>query len=131
MKRKLISLWLALIISMPVFAPIIAISTTGCASAPKRTYQVTSTVAITADAAMTAWGKYVTEFRPPAALEQTVKDAYDKYHAAALLVAAAGKAYAEGSGTTQGLNAAVAVVSASLSELINLVRAFGINIPSQ
>ena len=104
---------------------------TGCGTAPKRTYQTVSTAVITVDAAMDAWGHYVSQFHPPLADEQKVKDAFDKYRVAAIVVVDAGKAYASGSGSTKDLNAALAVAAASLGDLVNLIQAFGITIKTQ
>lgn len=104
---------------------------TGCGTAPERiTYQTASVTEITIDNAMTAWGHYVAQFHPPASEERAVKDAFEKYQAAALVVADAGKALAEGTGSQSALDVAIQNASASLGDLINLIQKFGVKITS-
>ena len=145
MKRQFLSILTALtLLTTPTLAlllpPLAAelVLSSGCASANKTAYKATGVAVITVDAAMSAWGSYVKQNHPPASQEQAVKDAFEKYQAAASLVATAGAAHAKvladrangGTGDATGamanLNAAIAIATSSLSDLINLLQTFGV-----
>lgn len=101
----------------------------GCGTtAAQRSYHVANTTEFTVSAAMTAWGNYVAQFHPPAKEELRVKNAYDQYHAAMLVVADAGKAFAEGTGSQGNLDLAISTAAASLTDLVNLIQTFGVQI---
>lgn len=116
---------LLLAIALLTAAPLLP----GCGTAPQRAYQTVATTEITVSAAMTAWGNYVKQFHPPASEELKVKAAYEKYQAAMIVVADAGKAVAEGTGSQARLDIVVQTAAASLKDLVNLIQAFGITIP--
>ncbi len=109
---------------------------TGCKTANTAAYKGTGAVVVTVDAAMSAWGDYVSANHPSVDKEQKVKAAYDKYKAAALVVTTAGAAHAKAL-ATQGadpttaqtaLNTAIAISSAALGELIALLQQLGVKI---
>lgn len=115
------------------------VSFTGCQSTPARiAYNTVSAPAITVNAAMTAWGDYVAQWHPPVAQELQVKAAFEKYQAAELAAISAAKVYADlaASGNTNSLSARVnteiqnQTASQALADLVNLVRSFGVNLPS-
>jgi hypothetical protein len=109
---------------------------TGCKTANTAAYKATGAVVVTVDAAMSAWGDYVRTSHPPVAQEIAVKDAFEKYKAAALTVTSAGAAHAkvlatQGADPTSAasaLNAAIAISSAALGDLIALIQKFGVKI---
>jgi len=110
-------------------------SVTGCKTANTAAYKVTGTAVVTVDTAMKAWGDYVRDNHPSVEQEQRVKDAYEKYQAAALAVTTAGAAHArvlaaqgDATGPLTTLNAAIAIASASLSDLIAAIQRFGIKL---
>lgn len=125
----------ALALIVPVM-PLALVSTQGCGSLNKTTYKIAQGSAITVDAAMTAWGSYVTAHHPPVETEQKVKNAYDTYVKSALVVANAGIAYnrAKGAGSpdvaTQqaALQSALKAASDSLNGLVDLLRQLGVKI---
>lgn len=118
--KKIALLALSGLLAINLLVP--ACSTT----AETRTYQTAKATAVTVESAMRAWGNYVAAFHPPASEETKVKMAYDRYRAAMLLVADAGKAYSEGVASGDSLNAAVQGVTASINDLVNLIESFGI-----
>lgn len=108
---------------------------TGCQTAEKAAYTVTSASYTTVDSAMQAWGAYVSQYHPGVAMEQKVKAVYEQYQASARAVADAGLAYrkaVEAGGASAGVKAsldqALAVASASLSNLVQVLATFGINL---
>ncbi len=136
-----LGLFLALTFSVPnllLVAPtaVLYLTATGCKTANQTAYKATSATYITVDAAMKAWGDFVRANHPPVEKEQKVKAAFDRYQAAALVVTSAGAAHAKvladqaadpatKATALSNLNAAIAVTSASLADLINLVQVFG------
>ena len=134
MKRLLVFLTAAsLLLAVPTF--------TGCASANKTAYKATATVAISADAAMSAWGDYVAHQRAtgkPVAVsvEIQVRDAYLKYQSISIVAADAGASYSRASAAKdpnagaalQGLNTAMSIASACLADLVNLIQQFGVKL---
>jgi len=114
-------------------------SFTGCASANKVAYKTTAATQVTVDAAMTGWGDYIKHqdaAGTPVSMNQRaqVKAAYEKYQAAMGVVADAGVSYNQAAGTTNLigaqaiLNTAVQMASACLSDLVDLIRSFGVKI---
>lgn len=107
----------------------------GCKSANTAAYKTTAAVHVTVDAAMSAWGDYVAKHQPPADEELAVKDAYQKYQAAASAVAAAGLAHArvvndpaQEPGALGNLKAAVAISGDALADLVALIHRFGVDL---
>lgn len=129
MKKVIASIVLAL-----VFMGFIGCS--GCGTFGTRTYQATATSAVTVDAAMSAWGRYVAAHHPGPDSEQKVKSAYETYQKSISLVADAGSAYlkakqANAPNLPQAqieFNAAVAGASAALSDLVTLLVGLGVKI---
>lgn len=110
---------------------------TGCGTFGKNTYRATATATVTVDAAMSAWGRWVKEHKPPAESEIKVKNAFEKYQRSVTLVASAGSAYLKAKQTPgpPGLseaqikfNAAVAAASSALADLTNLILSFGVKL---
>ncbi len=106
--------------------------TPACKNPQAVAYKAVGATAVTADQAMSAWGDYVAQFHPPASQEQAVERAYERYQAAMLEVTDAGQEWALLSSTNapalgppDRLNQALAGSSQALSDLVNLVRAFG------
>ncbi len=142
MKKLLGSLCLAFSLLAPptffVIAPtaLVLATTEGCKTANRSAYVVTGSVVVTVDAAMKAWGDYVHANHPPLSQEVAVKNAFEKYQAAALVVTSAGAAHArilatqgaDQTTTLSALNAALAIASASLADLITLVQQFGVKL---
>lgn len=127
---KKIRLYIAYFLAAFALVAALALLLPGCGTAPQRAYQTASGTQITVTAAMTAWGNYVAQFHPPADQEKTVKDAYDKYHASALLVADAGAALVAGTGSQSALDAAISAAAGSLGDLVNLLQQFGVVLPA-
>jgi hypothetical protein len=116
-------------------AAVVLTFTPGCSSTPARAaYNAVSIPAVTVDQAMTAWGDYVAQYHPSAAVESQVKDAYDKYQAAELLAIDAAQAYAAVVSSTNSTGAAVAQqltgqnAAQALADLVALLRQLGVNI---
>ena len=133
--KKLLTLVaaLTLLTAVPVF--------TGCSTANKNTYKATATAQITVDAAMTAWGDWVAHQKAlgtpvPLSQEATVKSAYGKYQAAAVVVADAGAAYTRAAAAKDpaapaamtALNTALSMAAASLADLTSLIQQFGVKL---
>jgi hypothetical protein len=110
---------------------LVALLAAGCGTAQRNAYRTAYTTAVSVDAAMSAWGDYVAEFHPPASEEAKVKAAYERYRASMLVVADAGKAWAEGTGSQARLDLAIATAAGSLGDVLDLVRKFGVNIPGE
>jgi len=116
--------------------PLALVSTQGCGSLNKTTYKVAQGSAITVDAAMTAWGNYVSVNHPSVATEQKVKAAYDTYVKSAIIVADAGIAYNRAKevnspdvATQQAaLQSALKAASDALNGLVDLLRQLGVKI---
>lgn len=105
----------------------IAVTQTGCASANRTAYQTVGVTQITVDAAMNAWGAYVASGKAGETQEAQVKLAYQQYQATAVTVIDAARA-AGANANAPILNQAVAAASASLNNLINLVKSFGVKL---
>lgn len=111
----------------------------GCSTANTVAYKTTITSQVTVETAMTIWGDYVRSkdgTGTPVSMDQRakVKALYDRYQAAAVVVADAGIGYTQVAGTTNAtgaqaiLNTAIAIAGASLTDLVNAIRAFGAKI---
>ena len=117
-----------------LFAALSLVLLVGCADLPKNAYKATGTVVVTVDTAMTVWGDYVHVQHPPVEQELQVKAAFQKYQAAALVAIDAATAYslatdsAGQADATLRLNAALAQSAQTLSELLELLRTFGVKI---
>lgn len=110
----------------------------GCVYGPRRvTYNTLAGVEIGADQAMQLWGDYVAQFHPPVEQEKIVADAYGKYQLAeeAAIDATVLGINLAGSGNTNGIanaqsqqSAAMLKAQQALSELLQLLRQFGVKL---
>lgn len=132
--KKLTSLLLAAVILCGLI-PLVP----SCSTANTVAYKSVTTTQVTVEAAMTGWGDWIQDQAikgTPVPMEQRakVKAAYERYQAAAVLVTDAGMGYTRANGTTNAptaqaaLNVAIQVAGASLSDLVNLIRSFGIKL---
>lgn len=102
----------------------------GCKTANQAAYKTTATVQITADLAMRAWGEYVRIKQPGVKAELKVKAAFDKYRMAMVLVADAGRRFStinDPEGASR-LEFTITNASATLSDLVEVIRSFGIKL---
>lgn len=117
----------ALALSLPV---------TGCNTTPQRvTYEAAATTTVTVETAIKAYNVYVAGKTDATTIahNQAVKVAYLKYQAAAAVVCDAGKIYAATSATNapaanEALDEAVADRNATIADVINLVKSFGVKL---
>lgn len=139
--KKLISyLTIIAATALLIAGPIVFVS--GCASAERATFKAAGITGVTAEKAIMAWGDYVAQQKQlgtPVSLEQElrVKHAWDSYQLALKTVTDAGIAYsrqrtspnpADVSSAEATLNAAAAVLSASIGDLIELIASFGVKV---
>lgn len=127
--------WLAAALCALVL-PTLPLVCSGCHGLNKATYQAAQGSAITVDAAMTAWGRYVSAHHPPVETEQKVKAAYDDYVRAAVIVADAGIAYNRAKGANSAdvgaqqaaLESALKAAADALNGLVDLLRELGVKL---
>jgi len=108
----------------------------GCSTANQTAYRATGAAVVTVDAAMKAWGDYVSKNHPGAATEQKVADAYTKYQASVSLLADAAAAYKKMKDANDpklptmqaNLNAVVAGSAAALADLEQIIASFGVKL---
>ena len=112
-------------------------ASTGCNTTPQRVaYQSAGTAVVSVDTAMNLWGAYVAANHPPAAQEQAVKSAYEKYQAGMSIACDAGAVYAATSVTNSAsssqaslaLQQAIANANAELLDLENLLTQLGVKL---
>lgn len=117
----LLSLWLA-VLAIPL-AP-------GCSSPQKAAFTTTSTIAVSVDAAMTAWGDYVKQFNPAMADRQKVADAFAKYQAAELLLIDSEQALfaTNTTATSSGVSTAQTQLDQAIADLVTLIQSFGVKL---
>lgn len=130
--KRMVSMVLATVAGIVMLVS--PITQSGCAS-KQAVYRTSSTAKVTADVAMRSWGAYVKQFHPPTEQEQKVKDSFERYQAAQLLLLDSAIAYrqAEASGGDKTaaqtkLDAAVAGAGAALQDLLSLLQTFGVTI---
>lgn len=149
---KLRTYLLALALCLGCFA--LSTFTTGCASANKTAFKVTTGTQVTVEHAIKVWDDWIgserVKIRSMPAADQAkaiqslqaksliVKDAYEKYQAAAAVVASAGAAYTRAVELDQGkpasaplqtaLNEAIAVASGTFADLLTLLERFGVKL---
>lgn len=106
-----------------------------CSGPGRAAYNSVSVPAITADAAMKAWGDYVAQNHPGVAAEKKVLAAYQKYRLLELTAIDAAHLAADTAGATNGVTLQGIIQTAStpeagqaLSDLIALIRSFGVPI---
>jgi hypothetical protein len=109
----------------------------GCQCTPQRAaYNTVAGVEVSVDVAMQAWGDYVSQFQPSASQEAAVKAAFEKYQAIEQVAIDAAQFYATlaarsdpGTAAAQAQkDAAMAQAAASLGDLVNLLRSFGVKL---
>lgn len=120
----------SLVLCLALAVPVATVPLTGCKSPNKTAYRTVGTVQISADAAMTAWGAYVKQFRPGVAAETKVKAAYEKYQSTMIVVAISGKALAEADNkdSRHKLDIALAAAASALSDLTQLIQSLGVKV---
>lgn len=115
---------------------ILATSQCGCKSSPATTaVRVSDASRVTVEAALGAWDAYIVQNHPPLDQQLAVKDAWEKYQAAQLVVLDAAlvlrTAQEEQTDTTTAkslLTAAIAEGGQSLADLMALIRKFGVKL---
>jgi hypothetical protein len=116
---------------------IISFGLAGCSTSPVRAaYTAEASTQISVETVMTAWGDYVAQNHPTAATEAKVRDAYQSYQAAMVAAVDASEIFAAAStGDTNSIPASRAAAELArqaaagrLSDLINLVRTFGVKL---
>lgn len=110
-----------------------ALCVTGCASAPRVTYQATSTSAVTVETALKAYDVFAAAGKTTPAQNAAVKAAYEKYQAAFALVCDAGAVYSATSTTnaptaSTALQAAIQNANQAIADLVALVQTFGVKL---
>ncbi len=110
-----------------------------CSTANLAAYKASQTAQVTVETAMTAWGdwiKHQDSAGTPVPMEQRakVKGLYEKYQAAATVVADAGVGYTQAKGSTNEtsaqavLNVAMSVASQCLADIVDAIRLFGVKV---
>ena len=115
---------------------ILAAGATGCASAPGVAFKATGTADSVAVAALGAWNDYCAANHPPVSQQLAVKAAFQKFKAAevtALDVALVLQAYSATNSADSAFalaksTAAVSAETDALTDLINLLKSFGVKI---
>ena len=112
----------------------LATLSTGCQSTPQAvTYQAAATTSVTVEAALHAYNAFAAAGKTTVEQNLAVKAAFLKYQAAFAIVCDAGAVYAA-TGTTNApaasaaLQTAIVNANATISDLVNLVRTFGVKI---
>ena len=108
----------------------------GCSTTPERvTYQSAASVTVTAAEAVRAYNVFAAAGKTTVAQNLQVKAAFENYQASMAVACDLGAAYAAASGSTNNaagarlaLATATANVSQELSDLLALIRSFGVNI---
>ena len=106
----------------------------GCASTPAgKAYQGEAATHATIDAAMTAWGDYVASRHPGTNQEATVKIAFQRCQAAELSLIDASALYAalKNQNAETNLLTAATDVQNCISDLFQILDAFGVKVPGQ
>lgn len=127
---------------LPVLAlcGFLALGGSGCnlfkgATPAKAAVNVSDVSKVTVEAALRAWDDYIVRYHPPLSQQRQVKEAWENYRAAQVLIldAALILKEAETAGTTTPeqqaqLNYAVTEASAALADLIKLLQGFGVKL---
>ena len=107
---------------------------TGCKSGPQLVaYKTAATTAVTAEAAVRAYNAWAAQGKTTVAQNQAVKAAFLKYQATFAVVCDLGAAYAASGSNTNApgaaaLQQAIANSAASIADVVNLVRSFGVKL---
>src|SRR6266704_3423214 len=125
--RILLAVFFALILTAQVM------SLSSCRHPETVAYKVEQGTRVSAEAAMTAWGKYVSEFKPPVEQERKVQAAFDKYRDAQLLLLDAAIAVKSAQGGTNTLTKitldnATQDAAHALADLLGLLRSLNIKL---
>ena len=106
----------------------------GCKSSPQAvTYQAAATSSVTVEAALHAYNAFAAAGKTTVAQNQAVKAAFLKYQAAFAVVCDAGAIYAatgstNGTGASAALQTAIVNANATLADLVNLIKTFGVKL---
>lgn len=108
----------------------------GCSTFGRTTYQSTGVAVVTVDAAMSAWGSYVSKNHPGAEKERKVAEAYAKYQQSINLIADTAIAYQNAKAKNDpslpvaqaNLNAVISASAAALADLEGLIVSFGVKL---
>ena len=122
---------LALVIALDV-----SLLLSGCGSTPSRSAVILSDSSqVTVEAALGAWDDYIVQFHPPIERQIAVKQAWEKYRDAQLLVldTALILKEAETAGgnvitAKAALNSAIQNAGTTLADLFTLLRQFGLKL---
>ena len=107
---------------------------TGCKSSPQAvTYQVAATSSVTVETAIHAYDVFAGQGKTTPAMNARVKAAYERYQAAMAVVCDAGAVYAATATTnapsaSAALQTAIVNANGTITDLVNLVRSFGVNL---
>ena len=106
----------------------------GCTSSAARvTYQTAGATSVTVEAAVRAYNVFAAQGKTTVEQNLAVKKAYERYQACMAVLCDAGMVYAASAGNTNapaaaGLQQAALNASASIADVVNLVRALGVEI---
>jgi len=117
----------------------VALVLPGCSSANRVAYEATATTHVTVQEAMKGWNLWVGQGKATVAQEQAVKNAFQRWQKAMLVVCDAGALEAAaaqtnmGTGGTAGFGAAlqqaVANAAREQADLVALIGSFGVKLP--
>lgn len=109
-------------------------SFSGCQTTPQRaTYQAAVSTTITVETALRAYNVFAKQGKTTIEQNRKVKDAFEKYQAAMVLVCDAGAIYAASAGTNSpaaslALQQAIANANQTMNDFYALLRAFGVKL---
>lgn len=112
----------------------VAVVTPSCTtSAARATYQTAATTTVSVEAAVRAYNVFAAEGKTTVEQNRQVKAAYEKYQACMAVLCDAGAVYAAGVNSTNAsasaaMQQAAVNLSASINDVLALVRAFGVKI---
>lgn len=93
-------------------------------------YKAENATVHTVDAAMTAWGDYVTQFHPGVAAELKVKAAFDRYQKVLLTTVDVSQIAALNAGTNAptGLTTVPTELQTAIADLLATIQSFGVKL---
>lgn len=122
-----------LILTLALAASICVVTPSCTTSAARATYVTAATTTVTVEAALRAYNVFAANGKTTVAQNAQVKKAFERYQASMMVLCDAGAIYAAGM-TNTNLAAQAAVqqaalnASASINDIINLIRSFGVKI---
>jgi len=123
-----------LLVSLGVASVLLLSGLTGCqTTAQQATYQAAGTASVTVEAALHAYDVFAAQGKTTPAQNAAVKAAYEKYQSAFAVVCDAGAVYASTVTTnapaaSAALQTAIVNANQTISDLVNLIRSFGVTI---